>query len=427
MINPTRRDYARLQTIGVGFATALLPLAAFAQATAAPAPASAWSHSVSLAVKETFDSNVYMQKVTPLADQESFVTAITPSLGLSWKPCEHFTAALNYSPEAAFYHSESTENYVAHKGALNLSGKFDTTTWELLNSVTLIDGDGDSPTFFGPGGGPALGGVPLRDRRDATIYRQSFKLQHPIGEHWFVRPVATLYLHDFQTRHQASVPGSVYANYVDRSDFAGGLDLGYKVTDTTWAVLGYRYGYQGQATALANTIEYSNYYQRVLAGVEGKPFDWLKLSVLAGPDFRNFGDNVPAAFDDHHTKFYLDASATITPTKSDTITLSGKRFEQPGYGGGSVYEDVAYELAWRHKFNAQLTFGAGFRVLHWDFSNVTRNEWWYSPNAMVGYAFNKHWSSELTYSYDNVDSREDATEGREAKRHLVSLGIKYTL
>ena len=116
----------------------------------------------------------------------------------------------------------------------------------------------------------------------------------------------------------------------------------------------------------------------------------------------------------------------MTPAKADTIAFSAKRFEQPGYGGRSVYEDAAYEAVWRHKFNDTFVAGVGVRVLNWNFElPVKRDEWWYSGNVSGTWNFSKHLAADLSYTYDQVESLIPNTAGREAQRHLVSLGAKY--
>ncbi|MBI3418236.1 MAG: outer membrane beta-barrel protein [Verrucomicrobia bacterium] len=363
-----------------------------------------------------------MQSVTPLANQSSFVTLVTPNIAGQWTPTPTFTLSLSYSTEIAIYHSASSEEYVAHRGTFNLGGKVKDTTWELLNGITWIEGNHQSLTFTGPGGAPALGGVPLRDRRAAAIYRESFKLQHSVGN-WFLRPVASVYVHDFHTVQSAAAG---YQNYADRSDVNGGLDVGYKAFKDACIVLGYRHGSQEQSTVLTSPIEYGNTYERFLAGIEGKPAKWLKWSLMIGPDYRSFGPNIAAGFDRHKTKVFLDFTATLTPAKAETITLIAKRFEQPGYGGKSVYEDSTYEVSWRHKFNDKFSASLGARALNWNFElPVKRDEWWYSGNASATYALSKHLAAELSYTYDQIESLIPNTAGREAKRHLVSLGVKY--
>ncbi len=413
--------------LATGLTAGLVIIASPAGRAADAAKQSAWSTTASATVREAFDSNVFMQRVGPQANESSLVSTFVPALNAQWKPSPEFGLSLSYAPEVTFYHSASSEDFVAHRVAANLSGKAGKTSWEWLNGITWIDGNHQSPLFFGPGGAPALGGVPLRDRRDAFIYRGGIKLQHALGDDWLVRGVATAYWHDFQTAQQASPPGAVYANYVDRGDVNGGADFGYKVHTDTFVFIGYRYGAQQQSTALGGAIRYANTYQRVLAGIEGQPWSWLKVSLSGGPDFRNFGANVPATFQNGQTELFLDATATITPSKTDSFALTAKRFLQPGYGGASVNEDVTYEVAWKHKLGSKLVVGAGLRALNWDFkAPVVRNEWWYNANVSATYAFNKNLTGEVSYGYDCVESLVPATEGREAQRHIVSLSAKYT-
>ena len=425
---PARRFHSEASILAVGLLV-LSHLPARAQqnsaatsASGTPPGPSVWIPSASLSLKEAYDGNIYMQSVTPLANQSSFVTLVTPSVAGQWRPAPAFSLSLSYSPEVAFYHSASSEDYVAHRGTLSLGGRVKETTWELLNGITWIDGNDRGLTFTGPGGAPALGGVPMRDRRDAAIFREGFKLQHPVGN-WFLRPVASVYVHDFHTA-QSAAPG--YQNYADRRDVNGGLDVGYEAFKNTSLLVGYRHGAQDQSTVLASPIAYGNTYDRFLTGIEGKPANWLKLGLLIGPDVRSFGRNVDPGFDRHKTKAFLDFQATLTPSKADTLSLTAKRFEQPGYGGKSVYEDSTYEASWRHKFNDQFSTGLGLRALNWNFElPVKRNEWWYSANASVACTFSKHLAAELSYTYDQVESLIPNTAGREAKRHLASLGVKY--
>ncbi len=394
---------------------------------AKPANAQPFSYTASISVKESYDSDVYMQSVTPLANQSSLVTAITPALGLAYKPSSAFNLSLGYTPDFVFYHSENSEDYLAHKGTLGLSGKHGESTWDIANALTFIDGNELSPTFFGPGGAPALGGVPLRDRRDALIYRGAVKAQIPVAENWFVRPVASAYVHDFYTLQQPSPFGAVYQNYADRNDFNGGADIGAKIAKDLYLTAGYRYGAQDQGGLVGSPLQYDNSYHRALFGIEGKPADWLKLAVMAGPDFRSFAATTPAAFARSHIHLFLEGSATLTPTKQDTIVANAKRFEQPGYGGASVYDDSTYDISWKHKIDDHWSCGLGFKALNWDFSApVNRGEWWLGPSVQAAYIFNKSFAAEAAYGYDRVTSEIPGTEGRESERHIASIGLRYT-
>jgi hypothetical protein len=256
--------------------------------------------------------------------------------------------------------------------------------------------------------------------------------------------VATTYFHDFKTEQRITPVASrglyTYENYIDRQDISGGLDAGYQVADKTHLVLGYRYGRQDQfrgpdAASATRFVDspYDSAYHRVLVGVEGSPAPWLKLNVLGGPDIRQFSDDTPANFDRNELVYYIDASITVLPSSRDTIVFSNKRFEHPAFSSQSVYEDVTYDLSWKHRFNDKLTAGLGFRLYIGDWqAPVNREDWIYTPNASLAYNFTKKLTGELGYSYDWVDNKAGVApgqtafaDGREYTRHLVFLGAKY--
>lgn len=416
--------------ITVGLGTSLIAVAAQAQGWTL---ATNLTMKGDLAVKEFFDSNVFLQDVEPSPSvtnaaqpfQESFVTSVTPRLALDWKPMPAFNLATFYAPEIVRYHSESSENHEAHRGALAMSGKVSTVSWEQFNTLNYIDGNREGLTFGGPGGAPAIGGIPIRDRREAIIYRNGFRAFHPRGK-WFFRPVAWSYVHDFRTETKSRTQYPFYQNYVDRNDFTAGIDTGYKAFKNAYVIVGYRYGYQDETPLPGEKVHYSNYYNRIVAGLEGQITDWMKITGVIGPDCRDYTDDTPPGFDKHHTSLYYDATLALTPTKRDTISLLARKFEQPAFGAPSAYEDITWEINWRHQFGAQVVTTIGFRAYGGEWlSPVLRDDWIYTPSAALSYSYNKHLSGDLAYSYDWVDSRVPNTSGREFTRHLVSLGVRY--
>ena len=256
-----------------------------------------------LMLKKTFDSNVYLQDVEPNPAvtnavrpfQESFVTSVTPRVGVECRTMREFTFAAFYAPEVNTYHAEPSESHVAHRGSLLFNGVVGIVTWQMQNSLTWIDGSDEGLTFGGPGGAPAIGGIPIRDRRAALIYRNSFGAFHKHGD-WFFRPAVSSYIHDFMTTERDPSAFPFYQNYVDRNDFNLGLDAGYQVFKDGYVFLGYRFGWQREPALPGQEIDYSNEYNRLLAGFEGKITDWLKLNLFMGPDWRDFDHHTPPGF-----------------------------------------------------------------------------------------------------------------------------------
>ncbi len=435
--------------------TLALTVLGLAPATMAALPTNL-TYSAEATVRETWDNNVYIQDKNPLpaniaaanavglhpvpALKSSFLTTVVPRLGLDYKPCSGFNLSLGYAPEIAMYTSAEDEDYVTHRTTLNFNGKVGDATWELLNAPTYIEGGTQGPTFGRSGDVPAIGGIPLRDRREAFILRDSFHVTLP-WDNWFIRPVAAYYYHDFLTDQRLNKDSAqyYYENYLSRQDVNGGLDIGYEAFKSTFLVMGYRYGQQDQFTGpnAANTAftdsPYDSTYHRILFGMEGSPAKWLKLNFLVGPEFRHFDPGTPAGFERDQTLLYADASVTVLPTKADTVSLRWTQFEQPAFSSQSVYQDIKYDLTWRHKFTDHFTAGAGFTLYIGDWQQpVNRDDWIYTPSLMAGYAFDKHWSAELNYSCDLVDSRVSTSaegaayaDGREYSRQLVSLAAKY--
>jgi hypothetical protein len=393
-----------------------------------------WTVKADLTFKETFDSNVYLQDTKPnpaVANaaqpfQESFVTSVTPKVGVEFKPGSGFNAAMSYAPEITRYHAEPTEDYIAHRAALLLNGQVGKVTWQMQNSFTFIDGNEEGLTFGGPGGAPAIGGIPIRDRREALVYRNGFGAFHKHGN-WFFRPAVSSYIHDFQTQLRNPVLFPFYQNYVDRNDFNVGVDAGYLAVKDGYLFLAYRRGWQHEHSLPPGSYDYSNDYQRFLIGFEGKVTDWLKFNLFIGPDWRDFNHHTPPGFNTTPVKLFVDGSATVTLSKTDTVTLAVKQFEQPAFGTPSAYEDITYEITLRHRFNDQFTATAGFKAYGGDWeAPVRREDWIFTPGVGLTYTHNPHFSTELSYSYDWVDSLVPNTSGREFTRHLVSLAARYS-
>ncbi len=424
------------------------------------AGATNWQFTAEASLKETFDSNIYLQDKEPdtanLAaaraaglnptqeSRASWVTSLLPKLGLAYKPFSGLHVSGTYAPDLSFYHANSSEDYVAHRGTLNFGGAIDKTVWEFLNTATYIDASKEGPTFARPDDVPALGAIPIRDRRSAFVFRNSFRLTQPVGD-FFIRPVAASYIHDFDTTLRYVPPplrsSYVYENYIDRQEVSGGLDIGIPWASHGHVIVGYRYGRQeqfdgpfGPGGKIINS-PYDNAYHRVLVGFEGRLTDWLKANVLVGPDIRDFSDEARRSyptFQPDDLLVYLDASLTLTLSKSDSVTLRATRYEMPAFSSFSVYEDIKNDVLWRHRFNERLSSAVGFTLYIGEWQPpAQRSDWVYTPTASLTYVVHHHGSTEAAYSYEWADSHiseaiEPLTKSREYSRHLATVGLRYT-
>lgn len=406
-------------------------VAAGSTCSAAPSPpgpapsAKPWGTSASLALKEEFDDNVYLQDRTALGDRASFVTTAIPAVGVRYATPGGPTASLSYAPELVFFHSEPEEDHVLHRFGLGGTGSVLGTDLDFQGSIIAIDGSDVGPTYTDAGGAPAGGGPRIRDRRDATIYRGAWKATRNFGG-WLVRPVATAYLHDFQTR-RSRAPG--YVNYVDRHEVAAGLDSGWEVAPGTRVYLGYRFGWQDQAHLYDFPEEDDARFQRVLAILEGSPWPWMKAALTLGPEFRRYGDKVPTRFGSRNeNNLYVDSSLTLTPSSNHVVTASVKLFEQPGFLGRAAYEDLIYDLAWRWRLGAKTTLVTSGRAYNTDFHIPTvRNDWIFSGSIALARDLTRQLQAEISYTHESADSLVEGTPGREYTRNVVALGFRYKL
>ncbi len=387
-----------------------------------------WSQAVSLTIRESFDDNVFLQNVSVLAYRESVVSSVAPAVTFGFQNQAQFRAALAYSADFVRYHSESSENHVTHRGSLNLSGKNEGLSWEFLNGLQVIAGNDQGPNFAPGGDIPAAAGIPLRERRNAVVYRGALRMNWTTNE-WLMRPVVSFYDHDFRTQQRARTGAYAgYGNYVDRSEFSAGMDFGRRPSaDRPWLMAGYRFGHQRQGTLLGVASPYSNDFHRVLLGVEGTVSPTVKVNVMVGPDFRRFGPNPNPAFRGSEILWFVDASLILNPSAADTVTFTARRFEQPGFGSHSVLEDGTYELAWRRKFGTKFTATASIRTYITDFqAPANREDWVVTPAVTASYVFSSSLSADFGFLRDRAKSQVTGTSARDYTRQLVNAGLKYT-
>lgn len=378
-------------------------------------------------VRSGYDSNVFLQDVGELRQRESLVTTGELSFTAEAKR-DDWSGLLGYAPSYTVFSSESSEDHWRHTFRGDFSATRDLITFKTVNKVTLIDGSDLGPTFLGQGGAPAIGGVAIRERRDAVVLNSKASLQCDLDDAWFVRPVVSLYLHDFHTQ-QKSEAG--YQNYVDRNDLNAGADLGRTLGEgatKTAVFVGYRFGHQYEDDMTDNLVDYSNEYHRVLIGVEGTPRKGVTLNAQAGIDYRTFGPHIVPGADSAMLVPWADATAKWAFTDNDTLTLGVISFMQPGFSGRSVYQDSIYQLSYSHKFSSEWTTTLSAKAWNADFAPpALRNDWLYTLSAGVEWTPKKGVTLGTTATYEWSDSRVPNTDAREFDRTYVGVFGKIAL
>jgi hypothetical protein len=426
--------------------------AALAQEKTAPASAAtgatsnkpAWLTDVSLGVKEAHDDNLFLVSGDgPMSKQGSWITTISPKFGVDFAKVLGYgddvrTLSLVYAPDIAFYHEQPNETNTAHRLTAALNGKSSDFSYTLDNAFIFVDGSSEAPVYTGlDSNRSAYATAVPRERRRQTQDRAKLTVRYDASS-WFVRPCATIIDYDLMTRLSAATG---YQNYVDRYDFAAGVDAGWKATKQVALTLGYRAGYQYQQQLPIGVdpthLSSPSHFQRVLLGLEGKPLKWLTVSVQGGPDYRSYEANSTT----HTTpignpslvKFYGEGSITADLTANDSLTFKYKDWEWVSSTGKVPYYEGSHELAYRRKLTPKLTVDLSGKYGFSDYNsgNVAsskRFDKFYGATVAVGYAVNTRLSCSVSYAVDFGRNAEDAitnTQYREYDHHVVSASVVY--
>jgi len=448
-------------------ASTFLPLASAALAAETPAAnissnwqKPSWLTDLSLGVKESYDDNVLLVSGEGLAPKSSWVTTLSPKVGINFAPLLGNQNTLrilsfNYSPDFNFYHGAPSQNYDAHKIGDTIKGQVGNFSFSLDNAFLYNDGAHQTPIY-------ALNQISGAGANQFDQFRNNFAQMVPrermaqiqerstvvLRYDWdkiFIRPVASLLDYKMLTdwHNTGAAPWKGYQNWVDRSDVNGGVDFGYDLTSKLAATLGYRYGsqYQQQFSAAVTSDRHysSSDYQRVLLGLEGKPWKWLDVKLAGGPDFRNYNSMAPVA-DHHPVKYYGEAALTATLSPSQTLTFNYRQVQWVGSTGKVPEFDSDYGLTYHWSATTQLGLDLGGKVREADYTqgNDTagtapsrRDDMEYELSAGVTYAFNTHFSASLAYTYDLGDNALNnlpanlAPSYRSFEHQVVSLGLQY--
>ena len=410
-----------------------------------------WLTDISLGVKESYDDNIYLSgvdgkylppsytvppgSVAALKDKSSFVTTVTPKIGVNFAPLiadpqNLQTLSLGYAPEIGRFQNAPTENYVAHSFPAAVKGNWDAFSVRADNTFNYVSGSSYGPTY--PGGFlNAYATCAPREHREQFNDRGTIAFQYDCDK-WFVRPTASLLYYDMMTK-KIDVTG--YQNYASRYDINGGPDIGYRVEPQLAVTVGYRYGHQYQEQFGFTPYSSPSDYQRVLAGIEGKPWKWLEIKLQGGPDFRSYYEDtathITPVNDKHLVTYYGEASLTAMITTEDTLTFAYKQFQWVSQLGKIPYFDSTYKLNYRHKMTDQLTLDLGGSVLSSDYTSGNqpasqRDDLEYVASARLTYSFNAHISFNLSYEFNAGRNGLDGVANpstRAFDRNLISFGV----
>ena len=398
-----------------------------------------WLGEVSVSVKVSYDSNVFLTNADrvgfpKMANVASWVTVLTPKIGVDFKPLLGLgkddtsvqALAFSYAPDIVRYHEAATENYENHRFIAQIKGVADSFSYTLDSQSCLINGNRNTPQYNQVS---AWATAVVRERRDQFQEKGKLQLRND-WDSWFVRGVASTVYYDLNTEQYNPVGQHAgWQNYVDRYDANGGVDAGYKISRDFAATLGYRRGYQYQSAFSWNTASNSNEYNRVLIGFEGRPCAWLKMDMQAGPDFHEYDvSQMQAGHAAAVTSFFADGKMTAEWTRNDALSCSIKQWQWVSSTGACTYEDKTFDFSYKHKFSSEWNAVLGYTIQGAVYNAPTvRSDWQYTYSAGLRYECNEHFSISADYAYSRGENESEISNlapGREYDRHLVSLGLK---
>jgi hypothetical protein len=386
-------------------------------------------------VKVLVDSNIYLQSEVALgpgqsvptlpADARDTIVVAGFNLGWSGQAPHGISVQASYAPEVVRFSRYEAEDHTNHRLTLNLSRKTPAWTFEAKNSLLITEG-GKVPLIFNRlGGGPSLGGEPVRARRAQAVAKAAWRVSHPVSG-GFVRATFNLLDLDFQVRES---PVSGCANYVDRREWSVGAEGGSWLRPGFAAIGAVRAGRQTQADLLGMRLNYSNTFTRWLVGFEGAPVTDLKLSLLAGPDLRRYGDAVRTGFDRAQTTTYIEGTAAWVASEADTLTFGVRRWQWLNSGGRAAYLDLSVDAGWKHLLAPGWTLAVAANVHRGSCTRYNpgspRDDVIYTGNLVVIRTLSPGTTFEAGLMHDWSDSRVAGAPSREYSRWIVSAGWSH--
>jgi hypothetical protein len=312
-------------------------LAAILTATSFAAQSSASLAELQVQTKLGFDSNptgAGGSAAAALGDADSIVYGGGVSFAVPirlWK--------LTYAGETTRFSDQPSENFATHR--FGWSTSLSIGQWKLTGTGSSLFVDGSRDTL------PSLATVNAnaislwRERREQWQHRAKLQATRAAGQ-WLFRTNASLLDYDYQTRTvQGNVP------FADRSDVNGAVDIGWKSSASSLLFVGGRVGRQEQEQVpLPNcAFDYTNTYQRVVAGIEAKPSATSTVSFSAGPSFHHYTGDVDALVfgGRDRTALWLEGAFAFKPFESVSVTGKATRTPWLSSTGKSAYLDSCAE------------------------------------------------------------------------------------
>lgn len=388
-----------------------------------------WFYDGSLHTKIGYDDNGLVSSDTSPQKEASSFSSTHIDLLAQYQIASGDFFSVRYSPSSTHYFGLDQDDHLAHTSVL----KFKKSTLDnfIIKGSLLykfIDGDTltpcyteTSPTF--------LGGLAIRDRHKAVISRQSLDMQWNFNEHSLFSIVFEGYYHDFRTtQFRSSDPERPdgYINYIDRSIFNGGFNIGYKFLGDAYLLGGYRYGIGKQDNRPDTDLHYSNYFHRILIGIQGKINHGVTFDLFTGPELKEFTGKTAEGFGHTRTFWFAKGSVQIDLQNKGKLKLSISRLPLQSYLGASIYEDFKIQATYSKKLDDSLTASATFTRYEGDWvsrQHISRNDLLWSPAISLKYQIRNNLLLDLNYTYESTES---VVKNQEFERNLLSLGATFT-
>jgi hypothetical protein len=229
------------------------------------------------------------------------------------------------------------------------------------------------------------------------------------------------------------------SSVLDRMEHTANIDLRWRASRNTVALLGYQFGQVGYlendeldpGPPQITSEDRNNYTHTVYLGVEHAFNPNFNVNVRAGGQLVDYY-NDPLNTDDDIIP-WVSATATYRYTENGDFQLgfSHTRNQTDAFtvDGDSITQDQQSSVAYlriSHRITPKLV---GSLDAHGQWSEFNGglvdgdNDTVYGVGLNFSYSFNEHFSAELGYTYDTVESDSDVFGGREYDRNRFYVGV----